>query len=162
MRFVDDHERAKPRAFARYLWRRMLREGITVLAVMTGEAMHRMHTYVSQMSVRDGGTPHGLQGGWCDDVHLLVRLGDSECRVRFPQSHVVGEKCAVMFAHRDVDAGDGVALVRQQRDITEFGGGRRWDDGAGKPSLHVAGVVDGPRHGVYQSSNGVRWRSGTS
>ena len=162
VRFVDDHERTNRRVLAHSAWRCVDGEGCGPCFVGAGEAVHGVEAHVRELRVDDRGAPHGLQGGGGDDVHLRVRTRHGERRVRLPQPDVVGEERAAMGADGGSDAGYSIALVGEQRDVTEYSRRQRGDAGAGEAGLHVARIVEGPGHGVYHSSNGVRWRSGTS
>jgi hypothetical protein len=95
-------------------------------------------------------------------VYLFVPTRYGQGGIRLSESDVVSEEGPLMLLERALNAGDGVALMREEGDVAEFGGGERGDHGGGEPSLYVMCVVGGPRHGVYQVSSGVRWRSGTS
>ena len=162
VRFVDDYERTRRRVFAHHPRGRPIGEFRGGRTIGAREAMHGVQAHMRQLRMDDRGAPHGLQGGGRDDMHLFVRTRHGERRVRLPEAHVVGEERTVMRADGGVNAGHGFALVREQRDVSQFSRWQRGDERTGKVGLHVARIVERPRHGVYHSSKGVRRRSGTS
>jgi hypothetical protein len=85
--------------------------------------MHGVQAHVWELRVGDRGAPHGLQGGGRDDVHLFVRTRHGERRIRLPEAYVVGQQRTVMRADGGSEAGHGIALMGEQRDVTQFS---RW------------------------------------